>query len=198
MYLKFNTEDDFKDFRIEIKDRLKQREISKIDFPELTNAAVMMLIMNKGGEAHVFLTKRTNKVATHKGQMSFPGGKIDDEDKDELGAALRETCEEAGISHGDIEVLGQFDDFFSVEGFHVCTFIGTIDYPYEYIINKDEIDDYVEVPLSIFHNREYDRIEDYHFNGKDIKVYYYSFNGFIIWGLTARILTEFANKVLQD
>ncbi len=198
MNLQFKTKEDFKDFKIEIKKRLEARKTVKVEMPELTQASVMMLIMNKDGEAHVFLTRRTNKVATHKGQVSFPGGKIDEEDKDELAAALRETCEEAGISSGDIEILGQFDDFFSVEGFHVCTFIGSIDYPCEYKINKDEIDDYIEAPLSIFYNKEYDKIEDFHFKGKDIRVYYYSFKDFIIWGLTARILTEFADKILMD
>ena len=198
MELEFKTERDFMSFREELRKRLMGREIIKIEKFDFIPSAVMILIMNKGNKAHVFLTKRTSNVRTHKGDVSFPGGAIDKEDKDAEAAALRETCEEAGISQDRIEMLGQFDDFFSITGFHVSTFVGIIDYPYKYEINRDEIETCLEAPLSMFYNREYDRIENYEFQGKDIEVYYYSYDGFVIWGLTARILTDFGHRVLKD
>jgi hypothetical protein len=79
----------------------------------------------------------------------------------------------------------------------VNTFVGSINYPYNYTINRNEITDIFEVPLSIFYNKEYDKVEYYREQDKDIAVYYYNFNSYLIWGLTARILTEFASKVLN-
>lgn len=198
MNLKFGTEKEFIEFKDELKKRLRNREIVEMDKPGFIPSAVMILLMNKDNEAHVFLTKRTESVGTHKGEVSFPGGAIEPEDRDAQAAALRETYEEAGIVPGDIEVLGRFDDFFSIAGFHVSTFIGIIDYPCNYKINKAEIDAFLEAPLSIFYNREFDRTEIYEFQGRDIEVYYYSYTGFIIWGLTARILTELGQRVLKD
>ena len=95
----------------------------------------MILIMNKDGKAHVFLTKRTDKVGTHKGHVSFPGGGIEDGDENIMDTAIRETFEETGIAPEDIDVIGQFDEFFSIGGFHVSTFVGAIKYPYMYTIN---------------------------------------------------------------
>ncbi len=198
MNLKFSTKEDFSAFKDLIKQRLSGRGIHRVRKPGLNPSAVMILIMNKGNEAHVFLTKRTDSVATHKGDVSFPGGSIDEGDSDAKAAALRETYEEAGISPDRIEIIGQFDEYYSVTGFHVSTIVGIIDYPYQYKINTAEIEACFDAPLSIFYNKEYDRIESFEFNNRNIQVYYYSYEGFTIWGMTARILTEFAEKVLRD
>ena len=103
-----------------------------------------------------------------------------------------------GIGREKITYLGRFDDFISLFGFHIATFVGTISYPQEYRINADEIDEYIEVPLRIFQDREYHKIQYYEHEGHEYKVYHYLFDRFEIWGLTARILTDFAAKVLQD
>jgi 8-oxo-dGTP pyrophosphatase MutT (NUDIX family) len=198
MNLKFRKDEDFSTFKDILRQRLSNREIKRVQTPELVPSAVMILFMNKDNEAQVFLTKRTDKVATHKGDVSFPGGSIDKTDRDALSAAFRETLEEAGILSEDIEILGQFDEYYSVSGFHVSTYVGIIDYPYEYKINTGEIEACFEVPISLFYNKEYDRIEKYELFEREMKVYYYLYKGFTIWGLTAGILTEFAEKVLRD
>ena len=198
MNLKFSTQEDFLTFKAILKQRLSSFEIKRVHVSDFIPSAVMILFMNKDNEAQVFLTKRTNKVATHKGEVSFPGGRIDEGDEDAMAASFRETFEEAGILSEDIEIIGRFDEYYSVMGFHVSTFVGIIDYPYDYKINTAEIETTFEAPLSIFYNKEYDRIEDFEFYHKDMKVYYYLYKGFTIWGLTARILTEFAEKILKD
>lgn len=198
MDLQFKTEEDFGNFNNSLKKRLEEREISRVDIPEFKRSAVMILIMNKGGKAHVFLTKRTDKVGTHKGHVSLPGGRFEREDENIMRTAIRETFEEVGIAPDDIDIIGQFDEFFSIGGFHVSTFVGSVDYPYQYKINEEEIEDCLEVPLSIFYDKEYDKIEHFQFRGEKMDVYYYYYNSFTIWGLTARILTDFADKVLKD
>jgi 8-oxo-dGTP pyrophosphatase MutT (NUDIX family) len=198
MNLRFKSEADFDDFKKELKSKLKSREIRTIEKTNLVPSAVMILIMNRDGEAHVLLTKRTSLVATHKGEVSLPGGKHDDEDGNLADTALRETHEEVGVRPEDIEVLGEFDHYFSLYGFHVSSFVGSIKHPYQYVINADEIEEYMETPLMMFQDLKYDTLEYVEWGGQSIEVYHYTYNNFMIWGLTARVLTDFAQKVLKD
>jgi len=194
--MRFENEDEFTAFKEELRRRLSAHSPRSIQREGFRPAAVMILIMNDGGVPHVLLTKRTEKVGTHKGQMALPGGGYDEDDGDFLRTALRETEEEVGVRPGDIDVLGRFDDFISIAGFQVVSYIGIIPFPYEYKINRDEIEDYVEVPLSMFVNREFGRVQRVEFEGEMYNVYYYYFRNFEIWGMTARILTDFAAKML--
>jgi 8-oxo-dGTP pyrophosphatase MutT (NUDIX family) len=180
-----------------LRKRLSEREIRGIEEKDLMHAAVMMLIMNKDGAPHVLLTRRTRSVSSHKGEVSFPGGRVDDADEGLLAAAYRETEEEVGIGRDRIEYIGRFDDYLSLAGFHVMSFIGAIDYPYEYRLNLKEIESHFEAPLSMFVNQEYERRERVNYLGRDFWVYYYNFKGYEIWGLTARILTEFGEQVCR-
>ncbi len=198
MELSFKSENDFKILKEEISNRLKNRKKITVEKKGASPASVLMLLLNKNNEAHVFLTKRTNKVKNHKGQVSFPGGAKEKSDRSFLDTALRETYEEAGIKPSDVEFIGEFDEMISITDFHVHTFIGSIKYPYEYKINADEIEECFEVPLSLFYNEEYYRVEDYFFDGKYRKVYYYLYNGFEIWGMTASILTRFSSIILRN
>ena len=197
MKVQLETDDDFRIYKEEIKRRLRSRGIRTVDKPDYMPAAVMIILMNKQKEPHVLLTKRTHDVRTHKGEMSMPGGGFDETDGDILGTALRETFEEVGIKPDDIDIIGRFDEFISIYKFHVSTFVGTVDYPYRYIINRSEIEDYVEAPLSIFVNKEYDKVDTIEYEGSKHNIYYYNYNGFTIWGLTARILTDFGSKVIK-
>ncbi len=196
MNLKFTSEDDFKRFKEFIRGRLKERQSRVIEIEGLKPSAVKMLIMNREREPYVLLTKRSEKLKNHKGQVSFPGGTFDEEDGEIICTAYRETLEEVGIPSEDIEFLGQFDDYISILGFHVSCFVGIIPHPYDYTINSDEIDEYIEAPLSIFVNREYDRAELVNYKGNDYRVYYYHYGGHVIWGLTARILTDFGEEIM--
>jgi 8-oxo-dGTP pyrophosphatase MutT (NUDIX family) len=197
MNLSFKDENDFNILKEEIGKRLKNREKIKVEKKGATSAAVLMLLLSKNSEAHVFLTKRTHTVRNHKGQVSFPGGAKEKNDKSFLDTALRETYEETGIKPADVEIIGEFDEIISITNFHVHTFIGSIKYPYEYKINTGEIEECFEVPLSIFYNKEYYKAEDYYSDGEYRKVYYYSYNGFEIWGMTASILTRFSSIILR-
>ncbi len=197
MNLRFENEAGYENFLRDIGERLAALEPRTLDKPHLAPAAVLMPICNIAGEPHVLLTRRTSNVATHKGEVAFPGGKRDEGDENALRTALRETEEEVGIVPSDVRVLGEFDHYISIYGFHVSTYIGAIPYPYEYRINCDEIDDCMEVPLHIFRDEKYYKTETFYYEGNEVRVYYYRYNGFEIWGLTARILTDFARKILQ-
>ena len=146
----FKTENDFTVLKEEIRQGLIIEKKIKVEKHGSVPAAVLMLLLNKNNEAYVFLTKRTQKVRSHKGQVSFPGGAREKSDKSFLDTALRETYEETGIKPGDVEIIGEFDEMISVTDFHVHSFIGSIKYPYKYKINKDEIEECFEPLFQFF------------------------------------------------
>ncbi|MCX8123030.1 MAG: CoA pyrophosphatase, partial [Spirochaetes bacterium] len=194
----FTNHHQFEDFCNRISQKLHERPTRQIERKSLKDAAVLIPLFLKDNAPHILVTKRTTKVATHKGEVSLPGGGIDENDRTPLDTALRETYEEVGIKPEDVTVLGEFDHFISIYGFHVYTFVGTIPYPYTLTINHDEIESYTEVPLSLFVEEKYDSMEYYTYEGNQYAIYYYHYNGYTIWGLTARILTDFSRKIIKD
>jgi len=105
----------------------------------LVLAAVMVLIYLKDGLYCILLNKRTDLVEHHKGEMSFPGGRKDEEDRTLLETALRETHEEMGVRPQDVEVLGRLNDTPTSSGFLITPFVGTIPYPYEFSPSDEEV-----------------------------------------------------------
>jgi 8-oxo-dGTP pyrophosphatase MutT (NUDIX family) len=158
-------------------------------------AAVLIPLFFKNRQAHLLFTKRTSKVATHKGQISFPGGSKDDTDPDLKFTALRETEEEVGIFSYDIKVLGMTDIFLTNTDFLVTPFAGWFNYPYDFNINKDEIERLIEVPLAHLLQEEVFSIRPVERDGVKWNVHYYNFNGDIIWGVTGFLLSNFLSIV---
>jgi 8-oxo-dGTP pyrophosphatase MutT (NUDIX family) len=198
MKMRFISDADFAEFKEELKRRLVARTNRDLAESGLKHSAVMMLIMNKQNAPHVLLTRRTETVSTHKGQVAFPGGGMEEADGDYRDAAFRETFEEVGIARDRIELLGRFDDYISISGFHVTCFVGAVEYPYQYRLNPDEIESHLEAPLAMFVNQEFERFDLYNFQGRDYRIFHYFHEGYEIWGLTARILTDFGEKICRD
>lgn len=94
----------------------QRRELGK---PGLKKAAVLILFYPKGNDLYVLLTKRTEDVEHHKGQISFPGGSCDDQDDHIVATALRESDEEIGLPAGTVEVLGIFNEYETPSGFAI-------------------------------------------------------------------------------
>ncbi|MCL1833617.1 MAG: CoA pyrophosphatase [Leptospirales bacterium] len=198
MNMQFGSAEGFSDFKKSISERLSNRKKRSVENSEYKKAAVLIIFMEKENAPYVLLTLRTDRVSTHKGQVSFPGGGFDSSDNSMLDTALRETMEEVGIDPGEIEIIGEFDEYISIMGFHVYTFVGALNSAQKYNPSKDEIDLIFEAPFSIFYNEEYTKCEKVNYSGRDYDVYYYDYNNITIWGLTARILTDFSRKVCKD
>ena len=197
MNLLLASEGDFTAFKEEMKKRLAAREPRDLSATGLRQASVMMLLMNREGAVHVLLTRRTDTLATHRGQVAFPGGRVDS-GEDPLAAAFRETEEEVGIRRDRIEYLGRFDDYVSIAGYHVFCFVGAIGYPYEWALNDRETESIFDAPLSMFVDQAFERYEIFNYGGQDYRVFYYYHRDYEIWGLTARILTDFGEKICRD
>lgn len=159
-------------------------------------AAVLVPIYRDDGIPHVLLTKRSDQVEHHKGEISFPGGKLDDTDPDLLSCALRETAEEVGVKPEDVDILGELDDFYTVAtNFLVVPFVGTIPYPYDFRPSAREIEEVIGVPLGIFFDPGRMAEQTMVFRGQSIQVISYQWRDYIIWGATARILKHFTEVV---
>lgn len=188
----------FEKMKERIRRILSQREKQNImtaDAP-LVPAAVILPLYQKEGEYHILLTKRTEKVEHHKGQISFPGGARHEEDRSLEDTALRETFEEIGVQPEDVEILGQLDNMGTVSSnFLITPFVALIPYPYEFAANRDEIDELVEIPIAALLDEKNYREEFQIYEGRPYWSNVYEYRGKVIWGATARILKQFLDLV---
>ena len=141
------------------------------------------------------LHKRSNFVDRHKGEIGFPGGVQESHDKGPLQTALRETHEEIAILPEDVTILGQMDDVVTTSGYLVNVFAGTIPYPYQFNPNKREIDEVLEIPLNTLRDISNIREECYWNKTGNIIHYSYAYNHHIIYGATAKIISQFLGIV---
>lgn len=162
---------------------------------QLTLAAVLMPLLYKGNDLHILLTKRTQAVKAHKGQVSFPGGVCDPGDETLLATALREANEEIGISPEDVEVLGALGPVTTARsGFVVHTYVGHIPYPYPFRVNSEEVADILLVPYHFLADASHWYRRSLRADEQTIEIYFVPYEGHIIWGATARILKLFFER----
>jgi len=156
-------------------------------------SAVMALIYFGGIQHQIILIERQDYDGKHSGQMSFPGGKKEANDKNELDAALRETHEEIGIPREQIKVLGKLSDvFIPVSNFLVHPFIGYLENKPEFILDKREVKNIVHFEISELLKEENRIITDVSVgNGTTFKnVPAFFIKDKVIWGATALMLNE--------
>ena len=163
----------------------------------LRDAAVLVPVVDRGEEASVILTKRTEKLRSHSGQIAFPGGRIDPDDRSPEDAALRETEEEIGIGREFIDVIGRMPDYVSGSGFRIAPVLGIVRPDFLMTINCDEVDNAFEVPLAFLmdpanHNRE-SRV------WQERERFFYSmpFGDRYIWGVTAGIIRTLYERLYE-
>jgi len=161
-------------------------------------SAVLVPIYYKQGEYYILFTKRTGKVKEHKGQISFPGGAYQDGDRTLVDTALRECAEEIGLTADRVEVLGELDDNITLKtGYIISPFVAIIPWPYPFKIDQWEIKEIIEVPISALLDKGSLRQETEIIDGKTVTIYFYHYQGRVIWGATARILNQFLDIFAQ-
>ncbi len=183
-----------------VKERLSQalsrREKMRITDARRVSSAVLLPLYLKDGEYHLLFIQRTTRVRDHKGQISFPGGAYEEEDGTLVKTALRETAEEVGIAEGDVEVLGELDDIRTIgSGYIISPFVGVIPWPYDLKVDEWETEEVIEVPLAVLLDKDNFREDTDILEGEVIPTYFYNHQGKVIWGATARILTQFLGIV---
>ena len=165
-----------------------------IPLAALRPAAVLLPLYQREDRDYLLFTERTAHLEHHAGEISFPGGGHDAEDADLSATALRETEEELGIARTQIAMLGRLDDFFSIHGYHVVPFVGTIPKPDKLQLDPFEIAGTFEVPLEHFRDPAIHHVESWQHLGRTHPVDFYQFKEHTIWGLTAAILRQFLEE----
>jgi ADP-ribose pyrophosphatase YjhB (NUDIX family) len=149
-------------------------------------------IYYKKGQYYILFTKRTDRVKTHKGQISFPGGARHKSDRTLVDTALRESAEEIGLAPGEVKVLGELDDTLTeTSNYVISPFVALIPYPYQFKFEAREVEEIIEAPISVLLDKGCLRQETVVLKGKTLKLYVYKYQGRIIWGATAQILHQF-------
>ncbi len=161
-----------------------------------TQASVLLPLFIKDGHYWLLLMRRTNTVEHHKGEVSFPGGVVDEKDDNLESTAKRETFEEIGVKDEDIEILGQLDDMTTITSqFIVHPFVGIVPFPYEFNLSRGEVDHLIEVPLQFFFDPSQPRAFSMHYKGDTFETPAFIYEGIVIWGATERILENFISVI---
>ncbi len=180
--------------RDRIRDILESRERRVIPRDGLKESAVLIPLSWKDGEPFILVTKRSMNVEHHKGEISFPGGRAEETDRDLFFTALREAEEEIGLKPDDVDILGLLDDHISIVGFHITPVVGLVPYPYDFTINS-ESETLLCVPLATALSDTSWMAEQTTFMGRGINIYYLEIAGGVVWGATGRMLKHFADLI---
>jgi len=175
-----------------LKQILAQNRKHQRTSAHLIPAAVLIPLYYKQGQYHLLFTQRTEEVRAHKGQISFPGGVYEEDDGTLLNTALRECREEIGLMTEDIEILGALDSEPTVTtSYLISPFVAHIPWPYHFRINRHEIEEIIEIPVSQFIDSGFSLLKTRSADGKTAITYVYHYQERVIWGATARILNKF-------
>lgn len=155
---------------------------------KMRDAAVLVPVVDRGPEATLLLTRRTEKLRKHSGQIAFPGGAIDPEDGTAENAALREANEEIGLISERAEIIGHMPRYLTGSGFSITPVLAVVNTPFDVYPNPDEVADIFEVPLSFLMNPANHRRESRLFNGEERFYYAMPYHERFIWGATAGII----------
>ncbi len=159
---------------------------------------VLMLIypFSPGGDLYVVLTRRTDGLPAHAGQISFPGGGSEPGDESISFTALREACEEVGVCSDDIRILGPLSPLYvPPSDFCIHPFVAYLPYRPIFRPQPAEVANILEVPLDLFVDEANVVVEDWLMAGQTLRVPYFNVQGYKVWGATAIVLGEFVTMV---
>lgn len=163
----------------------------------LRPAAVLVPIVMRDGGPTVLFTQRTDHLDHHPGQVSFPGGHVEESDGTPEETAIRETEEEVGLHRRHIEIVGRIDTYLTSTGFSVTPVVALVRPPFE--INPDpfEVAEVFEVPLAFLLDPENHECEERVYGDITWHGYAIPYNGYHIWGVTAGMVRNFY-EILAD
>ena len=178
-----------------VRDRLAELSPRRLTDGFVRQAAVLMPFFEQDGEWHLLLTRRTDEVETHKGQISFPGG-MREEGETPKRTAIRETFEEIGITADGIEILGEFHDYVTITDIRVTPFAAMLRQPFTVTPQAHEVAEVLRVPCSLFLDPQRLFVEkDLIIDGKIAGDYSWFYETHRIWGLTALIIHDFFETI---
>ena len=169
-------------------------EISLKPGSPLKCAAVLVPLTYVQGEWHILFTRRTDRVQSHKGQVSFPGGACDEGETTPEQTALREADEEIGMRPEDVKILGRLSQMITITSFRVSPVVGIIPFPYAFKVAGIEVARVFTIPLLWLS----DRNNYWEFSMRDSErslIAYHPYDGELLWGATARMTVTFLKTI---
>lgn len=158
-------------------------------------AAVLCGLVERRGLLHVVLTRRTDNLPSHAGQISFPGGKVDQGDPSPRAAALREADEEIGLTAPEVEILGRLDTYRTRSGFRILPSVGRIAAAWRPIPHPGEVEEVFEVPLDFLMDRANHEQGHYEQGGVRRRYHAMPWGDYYIWGATAGMLRNLSDRL---
>jgi 8-oxo-dGTP pyrophosphatase MutT (NUDIX family) len=159
-------------------------------------AAVLVGVVDRP-QPSVLLTLRTGELASHPGQIAFPGGKIDPHDASPLAAAVREANEEIGLDVGLLDPIGYLDLYLTFSGFRILPTVARVAPDYHLVLNAREVVEAFEVPLAFLMNEHNHQRQSREFRGVIRHYYAMPFGERYIWGVTAGILRNLYERIYR-
>ena len=154
----------------------------------LRAAAVLVPIVLREPEPTLLLTRRTDHLHHHPGQVSFPGGRVEEHDTSPVDTALRETEEEIGLSRERVEILGFLPEYRTGTGFRVTPVVALVTPPFDLQLDSFEVAEVFEVPLAFLLDPANHQRHSLHYRGKLRHYYAMPYGRYFIWGATAGII----------
>ncbi|QKY70754.1 CoA pyrophosphatase [Lentibacillus sp. CBA3610] len=198
-----------------ITDKVKRHMPTVLGHEQFMKSAVLLPLVQKEDELHLLFEVRSETMRRQPGEICFPGGRVDAQDKDVQAAAIRETTEELGISEGLISDVYPLDFMVTPFGMIVYPHVGLIRMDEQFDPNPSEVDEIFTVPLSFFLETDPDIHhvniqvqpdesfplelipggENYNWRTSQIHEYFYIYQEKVIWGLTAKVLSHFVDML---
>ena len=164
----------------------------------LREAAVLVPIVERPEGLTMMLTQRTDHLDHHPGQISFPGGHIEDNDASPEDAALREAEEEVGLERTHVEIIGRLDQYVTRTGFSITPIVGLIDPSHSVSADEFEVADIFEVPLAFLLDANNHRRDSRIYKGTKREFYAMPFEDYYIWGATAGMIRNLYDVLIEE
>jgi 8-oxo-dGTP pyrophosphatase MutT (NUDIX family) len=162
---------------------------------KLRQAAVLVPLVDRPGGMTVLLTQRSAHLADHAGQVSFPGGRIEECDADATTCALREAHEEVGLPPASVEIVGRLDTYVIRTGYEVTPVVGLVDPPDALKPDPTEVAEVFEVPMGFILDPANVELRERIINGMTRQFYVWPYLGYYIWGATAGMLVNLSEAL---
>ncbi len=159
-----------------------------VDAERKQPAAVLIPVIEREAAASILFTQRTREMPTHAGQISFPGGKMDEADANLAETALREAREEIGLEAEFIDTIGFLDDYITSTGYRISPLVAVIRQGYSITPDHNEVADVFDVPLAFLMNAQNHEMHTREWRGARRKFYAMPYGNRFIWGATAGML----------
>ena len=200
------SSDDIRSCLADPKPDVGLRDVNEFFFSEPAKPAAVLIPLARdsfpGAHWHVILTRRTQTVADHKGQVSFPGGRSDPDDQTPAGTALREAHEEIGLNPETVRVLGTLEPLYTISNYLVTPVIGEIPWATTFTTQPNEVERVFSIPLSWLADPKHFEIRQ-----REVKfptwaepqvlqvVYFDEYDSEILWGVSAEITLRLLRKL---